>query len=88
MSRELRKFLCRAEVKRKIRFHDLRHTFASQYMMKGGSIYTLQKLLGHSSIQMTEIYAHLSKDHLRDAIEVMSFYGESEKVVSILEAHN
>jgi len=42
-----------------IRFHDLRHTFASHFMMNGGNLYTLQKLLGHSDIQTTMIYAHL-----------------------------
>lgn len=88
ISRELKKSLKLAGINRNIRFHDLRHTFASQYMMKGGSIYTLQKLLGHSSIQMTEIYAHLSKDHLSDAIEVMSFYEGKENVLSIFQAHN
>jgi len=41
-------------------FHALRHTFASQYMLKGGDIYRLQKILGHSSVKVTERYAHLS----------------------------
>lgn len=41
-------------------FHDLRHTFASHWMMKGGDIYRLQKILGHSSIELTQCYAHLS----------------------------
>lgn len=44
----------------KIRFHDLRHTFASHYMMNGGNLYDLQKILGHSNLRMTERYAHLS----------------------------
>ncbi len=41
-------------------FHALRHTFASHYMLKGGDIYRLQKILGHSSVMVTERYAHLS----------------------------
>ena len=41
-------------------FHALRHTFASHYMLNGGDIYRLQKLLGHSSVKVTEMYAHLS----------------------------
>jgi integrase len=40
-------------------FHDLRHTFASYWMMKGGNIFKLQKILGHKSPQMTQRYAHL-----------------------------
>jgi integrase len=56
-----------------IRFHDLRHTFASHFMMNGGNIYTLQKLLGHKDIQTTMIYAHLDKDFLQREIELVSF---------------
>lgn len=44
-----------------LRFHDLRHTFASHWMMDGGCIFKLAKVLGHSSVAITErTYAHLS----------------------------
>jgi integrase len=56
-----------------IRFHDLRHTFASHFMMNGGNIYTLQQLLGHKDIQTTMIYAHLDKNFLQKEIELVSF---------------
>lgn len=46
------------------RFHDLRHTFASWYMMNGGDLYELAKLLGHANIKMTERYAKLGKSHI------------------------
>jgi len=46
------------------RFHDLRHTFASWYMMNGGDLYELAKILGHSNIKMTERYAKLAKSHI------------------------
>ena len=48
------------EMRSYIRFHDLRHTFASHWMMKGGDIYRLQKILGHHSIEMTQRYSHLT----------------------------
>lgn len=48
--------------------HVLRHTCASHFMMNGGNILTLQKILGHSTLTMTMRYAHLSPDHLQDAI--------------------
>jgi integrase len=48
--------------------HVLRHTFASHFVMRGGNILTLQKILGHSSLTMTMRYAHLSPDHLQDAL--------------------
>ena len=46
------------------RFHDLRHTFASWYMMNGGDLYELAKILGHSNIRITERYAKLGKTHI------------------------
>jgi integrase len=46
------------------RFHDLRHTFASHYMMAGGDLYELAKILGHSNIKMTERYAKLARKHI------------------------
>ena len=54
-----RKVIKLANVPR-IRFHDLRHTFASWYMIKNDNIWELMKLLGHSDIQTTMKYAHLS----------------------------
>jgi integrase len=49
---------------REFRFHDLRHTFASWFMMNGGDLYELAKILGHSNIKMTERYAKLAKGHI------------------------
>jgi len=42
----------------------LRHTFASWYMMNGGDLYELAKILGHSNIKMTERYAKLARHHI------------------------
>ncbi len=50
------------------RFHDLRHTFASHFMMRSGSLYDLKEILGHSDIKMTMRYAHLSPHHLHASI--------------------
>jgi len=44
--------------------HVLRHTFASHFVMNGGDILSLQKILGHSTITMTMRYSHLSPEHL------------------------
>ena len=46
----------------RITFHDLRHTFASHWVMHGGDLYRLQKILGHKSVQMTQRYAHLAPE--------------------------
>lgn len=45
-------------------WHSLRHSYASHFVMVGGSILSLQKLLGHADIATTMVYAHLSPDHL------------------------
>lgn len=50
--------------------HILRHSFASHYMMGGGDILTLQRILGHSSITMTMRYSHLSPEHLESALRL------------------
>lgn len=50
--------------------HVLRHTFASHFMMNGGNILTLQKILGHSSLTMTMRYAHFAPEHLQDAVKL------------------
>lgn len=71
--RQFRKFLKLAEVNQYYRIHDLRHTFASHFMMNGGDIYDLQKILGHSSLEMTQRYAHLAPEHLIQASNVVSF---------------
>lgn len=56
---------------RDFRFHDLRHTFASHFIMRTNNLPALQKLLGHSTPAMTLRYAHLSKGHL--ASEIAAF---------------
>lgn len=48
--------------------HVLRHTFASHFMMSGGNILVLQKILGHADIAMTLKYAHFSPNHLEEAL--------------------
>lgn len=48
--------------------HVLRHTFASHFMMNGGNIIVLQRVLGHTDIKVTMRYAHFAPDHLEDAV--------------------
>lgn len=48
----------RAGISRRITPHALRHTFATEYLLHGGTIHELKELLGHASIQTTEVYLH------------------------------
>lgn len=57
----------------RIHFHSLRHTFASLLVRKGASLYQVQKLLGHSSSRVTEMYAHLNNSDLHDVVNRLQF---------------
>ena len=62
------------------RFHDLRHTFASYLVMGGVDIRTVQELIGHRTITMTMRYSHLSRTHLRDAVNrIRAGLGQTEE---------
>lgn len=50
--------------------HVLRHTYASHFMMDGGNILILQRVLGHSSLAMTMKYAHLAPEHLQESLKL------------------
>jgi integrase len=54
-----------------LHFHDLRHTFASHWVMSGGDLYVLKEILGHKNIQMTQRYAHLSPEYKKTMVDRM-----------------
>ncbi len=54
-------------------WHALRHTFASHFIMSGGNLLALQKILGHSDVKMTMIYAHLAPDFLGTEMDRIKF---------------
>jgi len=72
ISKKFKKYVLKAGLNRKLNFHSLRHTFASWLVQRGVSIYEVSKLLGHSSISVTEIYSHLRAEDLREAVEKLN----------------
>jgi site-specific recombinase XerD len=54
-------------------FHTLRHTFASRLIIAGVSLFTVSNLLGHANIKTTMIYAHLSKEHLKNSVDMLNY---------------
>lgn len=62
--------------RQRVTFHSLRHTFASWCVQSGEALYTVQNLLGHSTLIMTQRYSHLAPDNLQAA---MKRFGEGVK---------
>ncbi len=69
-----------------LRVHDLRHSFASFLVNAGRSLYEVQELLGHADIRTTSRYAHLSRERLIAAVEVVPMHqpldGIQEKILN------
>lgn len=78
VTKSFKRSLKRAELDTSTRWHDLRHTFASHWVLNGGDIFRLSKILGHSSVLITQrTYAHLapeawSQDYHRIAFRLPS----------------
>lgn len=63
--------ICRAATVPRVSWHDLRHTFASHLVSAGAPLKGIQDLLGHSTIEMTMRYAHLSPDVRHSTIALL-----------------
>jgi len=64
----------RAGLSKKFRLHDLRHTFAGLFLASGGDIFKLSKILGHSSVAITQqVYAHLHPDAFAEDYSRVAF---------------
>ena len=59
-------------------FHGFRHHFASWFMMNGGRLEALLRILGHATLTMTMRYAHLAPEHLRTAVSRLEGLASSQ----------
>ena len=66
------------------RFHDLRHTFASNLAMQGVDLPTIKELMGHKDIKMTLRYAHLSPDHQAQAVTILDGLFEATSKANVI----
>ncbi len=72
VTHKFKEYVSVAGLNDKLHFHSLRHTFASWLVQDGVSIYEVQKLLGHSSVKVTEVYSHLAASELHNAVNKIS----------------
>jgi len=71
ISKQFKKAVRSAGLSDEIHFHTLRHSFASNLIQKGASIYVLKELLGYESISTSLIYSHLQSENLSQAVKLL-----------------
>ena len=65
----MKKYVTKTKIKKKVTTHSFRHAFATHLLKKGASIRMIQELLGHASIQNTQIYTKVEISDLKRVIE-------------------
>jgi len=68
----MRKYRKKSKIRPELTFHSLRHTFASWLVQKGVPILNVSKLLGHSDVKTTQIYAHVSNSELMSSVAALN----------------
>lgn len=71
-TKKLKSYIYETGLPAKLHFHSLRHTFASWLVQSGTPIYEVQRLLGHGSINVTQVYSHLQPEQLHSTVNKIS----------------
>jgi len=61
-------------------FHQLRHTFAVNWLRRGGTLVVLQQILGHATVTMTQRYARLTDEHVREEARRLQRFEQSARI--------
>ena len=68
MQYAVRRAAMHAVITKRVSCHTLRHSFATELLQQGVSLYDIKELLGHASIQTTTIYTHVVADEIQDVL--------------------
>lgn len=72
INKQLKELAHLAGITKGISSHVGRHTYATQFLEAGGKVEVLQRILGHSRIQETMIYSHITDDRIKTATLIMN----------------
>ncbi|HLC39077.1 MAG TPA: tyrosine-type recombinase/integrase [Patescibacteria group bacterium] len=82
IQRIVRKYSIRAGITKPVTVHTLRHSFATDLLRSGADIRSVQAMLGHSSITTTQVYTHITDQHLKETHQKYHGKNKSKKEVA------